>query len=250
MRQKRQEAPDWIYPWKGRREPIWPRLVAVICGVLFCAGLLTFLRIETTNPSPWGLEKASVIHVLDTPEGRELALKARENGPFPVRFETSDWPQLVRFQEQQLMQLSQSHSAHRPQLRKWQEPAPEEPPIWKSNAGVLPSLPKPAPLPEIPATGAPHPTIRPISGLAESEIPSSLPRYEGVTDAAMLSGSVRFLLRLDAEGRVTECLALSGADTIEATAGLATWLRGVRFSPKGQAGTWAAVNLVFLNQAS
>ena len=249
MRQKRQEAPDWIFPWKGRREPILPKLLAVVLAALFTAGLFGFVRIQRAAPSWWGLEKASVIQVIDTVEGRALALRARENGPSPVRFESSDWPQLVRFQDQQMMRLSQPQSAYEPRLRPWQDPPPEEPSLWESNAGVLPLPPKPQPMPAVPAAGAPHPSVQPISGLGADEVPAALPRYEGVMDKAMLSGSVRFLIRLDQDGRVADCLALSGADTADATAELAGWLRNVRFLREGGPGSWAAVAIVFLNQA-
>lgn len=251
MRQKRREAPEWIFPWKGRSEPLWPKLFAITFAALVCTALIGFVRIRTTTPDPWGLDKASVIHVRDTPEGRALALTARENGPSPARFETSDWPQLVHYQAEQLAQVFQPEITYQPQLREWQEPPHSLPPIWNSDTGVLPSTPPAPDPPEIPAAGKPHPVILPLSGITSEEIPNSLPRYTGSTDTAMLSGSVRFLLQLDPSGHVTDCIAIAGGDTTDATRELELWLRAVTFPRKPDAAAgWIAIRIAFLNQAS
>jgi hypothetical protein len=86
--------------------------------------------------------------------------------------------------------------------------------------------------------------------LAAEEIPKDLPAYEGKVDATMQADSLRFMIHLDAEGAVLECVALSGGDTPEATASLTSWVRGIRFLRNpGAAPAWAALRIRFLNQS-
>jgi hypothetical protein len=249
MKQKRREAPEWIFSWKRRGEPVFPKLVAVGFAVAMFGGLLGFVRIQTTTPNPWGLEKASVIHVPDTPEGRALALEARENGPSPVRFSTTDWPALLVFENEQLARLSAKMEPYEPRLRGWEPEPATVPPLSQAGAMVLPPLPAAEVRPLLPPAGPPQPVIWPLSGITAQEVPGELPKYEGVMDAAMQADSLRFLIQLDGSGKVLECIALSGGDTPEGTASLAEWVRGIRFlreSPEGP--VWAALRIRFLNQ--
>lgn len=249
MKQKRREAPEWIFSWKRRGEPVLPKLVAVVFSSAILGGLLGFVRIQSTTPNPWGLEKASVIHVLDTPEGRALALEARENGPSPVRFSASDWPSLAAFENEQLSLLASKSEPYRPRLRKWEPEPLTVPRLSQPGAMVLPPLPAIEIQSRPPPSGPPQPVIWPLSGLTREEIPADLPKYEGVVDAAMQADSLRFLIQLDAEGQVRECIALSGADTPEATASLTDWVLGIRFLRKsGEGPVWAALRIRFLNQ--
>lgn len=249
MKQKRREAPEWIFSWKRRGEPIVPKVIAVAFSAAMLGGLLGFVRIQTTTPNPWGLEKASVIHVLDTPEGRALALEARENGPSPVRFSTSDWPSLVAFENDQLARLSAKVEAYRPRLREWQPKPARVPALSQPGAMVLPPLPTVEVKPPLLSSRPPQPMVWPLSGLSQEEVPVELPAYDGVVDAAMQADSVRFLVQLDGEGQVLECIALSGGDKPEATASLTNWVRGIRFLRKsGGASAWAALRIRFINQ--
>jgi hypothetical protein len=249
MKQKRREAPEWIFSWRSRGEPILPKLLALGFAITLFAILISFVRIRTATPDPWGLEKASVIHVLDTPEGRALALEAREKGPSPVRFSTSDWPVLVAFEKEQLAQLAAKVEPYRPRLRNWEPPPAAVPDLSQPGAMVLPPLPTAETLPPPPPPGLPQPMIWPLAGLASEEIPAVLPAYQGLVDAAMQADSVRILIQLDGQGQVLECVALSGGDTPAATASLTEWVRGIRFLRESTNGpAWAALRVRFLNQ--
>lgn len=255
MRQKRREAPEWIFPWKPRREPWTPKVVALASSLALFGWLVGFVRMETATPNPWGLDHASVIHGSDTPEGRALALRARENGPTPVRFQTGDWPQLLRTENREFARAAQIHSPYQPRFQAW-EPAPATiPPLSEPGTGVLPPPPeRPAPAPPPPG-GALRPVIQPLAGLRPHEVPDELPPYSGTIDAAMMSDSVRFLLRLSRDGRVLDSIALSGGDTPEATTQLIDWLQGVRLrrtTPDHPAtpdhAEWVAIRILFLNR--
>jgi hypothetical protein len=250
MRQMRREAPEWIFSWKRRGEPILPKLIAVAFAVAMFGGLMGFFRIRAAAPNPWGLAKASVIQVLPTPEGRALSLEAREKGPSPARFSSADWPSLIAFENDQLARLSEKLEPYQPQLRTWQDPPPSVPALTRPGAMVLPPLPEPVSKPPPPGPGVLRPAIWPLSGLTAEEIPQPLPAYEGEVDAAMQADSLRFMVQIDGEGVVQECIALSGGDTPESTAALTAWLRGIRFLRKaGDGMVWAAFRIRFLNQS-
>lgn len=250
MKQKRREAPEWIFPWRRRGEPVLPKLAAVGFAVAVFGGLLGLVRIQTTAPNPWGLEKASVVHVPNTSQGRALALEAREQGPSPVRFSTADWPALARFENEQLARLAMVAEPYQPLLRDWQPQVFPVPALSQPGAMVLPPLPVIDVVPPPPPPGRPQPVIWPLSGLSPTEVPADLPAYEGPVDAAMQSDSLRFMIQLDGQGNVLECVALSGADTPEGTAFLAAWVRGIRFLRISEEGpAWAALRIRFLNQS-
>lgn len=249
MKQKRREAPEWIFRWRRLGEPIFPKIVAVAFAAALFGGLVGFVRIQATTPNPWGLTKASVIQVPPTPEGAALALKARENGPSPARFSAGDWPSLLVFENEQLALLSARLEPYQPKLRPWQDPPAQVPSLTRPGAAVLPPLSEPeVPTPPT-AAGSLRPVIWPLSGLSAEEIPKELPAYEGKVDATMQTDSLRFMIHLDAEGAVLECIALSGGDTPEATASLTAWIRGIQFLRQpGAASAWAALRIRFLNQ--
>lgn len=250
MKQKRREAPEWIFRWKRRGEPVFPKLVAVGFSAALFGGLVGFVRIQATTPNPWGLEKASVIQVLPTPEGKALALEAREKGPSPARFSSADWPALVAFENEQLDLMSAKLEPYRPKLRAWQDPPAQTPALTQPGAMVLPPLPEPEPLVPPPPAGALRPVIWPLSGLTAAEVPAELPAFEGAVDASMQADSLRFMVHVDADGAVLECIALSGGDTPESTAALTAWVRGIRFlRAPGAPPAWCALRIRFLNQA-
>ena len=249
MRQKRREAPEWVFPWKRRREPVLPKVLALGFALSVFGGLLGFVRIRTSTPNPWGLEKASLIHVADTREGRELALLAREEGPSPVRFSTADWPELIAFENEKIARFGSASELYQPELRPWAPDPVSEPRLSRPGTMVLPPLPVVEPGTPPAPVGSLQPVIWPVSGLARGEIPGGLPRYDGPVDAVMQADSLRFLIQIDGTGQVMECIALSGGDTPETTALLTEWLRGIRFLrnlPDGPA--WAALRVRFLNQ--
>lgn len=249
MKQKRREAPEWVFRWKRLGEPIFPKLVVVVFALALFGGLVGFVRIQATTPNPWGLAKASVIQVLPTPEGRAMALEAREKGPSPARFSAGDWPSMVAFENEQLALMSAKLEPYQPKLRTWQDPPATVPSLARPGTGVLPPLPALTSQPPPPGPGALRPVIWPLSGLTAEEVPAELPVYEGKVDAAMQADSLRFMIQIDGEGAVQECIALSGGDTPEATAALTAWVRGIRFLRKPAIGSaWAALRIRFLNQ--
>jgi hypothetical protein len=248
IRHKRKEAPDWVFNWRRPGNPgLWKAFSVVLAGGLF-ALLLMSVRIRVSPPLAWAAPKASVIRVLDDETGRALTQRAREGGPFPSRFEPSEWEGTAALEKEALEGVGRSIPAHVPVLRDL--PDDMIPPLRLAARGELTFPGRRSVVPEISAPGklAPAPVIYPLSGIGFAEIPRELPPMEGAADAAMTAETWRFLVRIDAAGHVMDCVSLAGGDE-EGRFPLDAWLRRVMFPKKpGSPPRWIAVGVGFANQ--
>lgn len=251
MKTKRREAPEWVFSWKPRGEPAFPKFLALAAVTLAFGIFLTSVRIHTAAPVVWSNRKASLIHAIDDAEGRALTLRAREGGPFPSRFEPSHWAAYATLEKAAMDAARTPPRMYRPTLREYSD----EPP------GVMPALAEPGipvlPRPRLPGSAAPPavsvalmPVILPISGIRADAVPRDLPRFEGQPDASITAEPPRFLIRLDPSGAVRDCMALDGGDEAGPST-LEKWLRGIRFkADPGKASRWISVRVSFINQAT
>lgn len=245
IRQKRREAPEWVFPWRPLGGSRFPGTFAVLLvGALF-ALLLSSVRIRVTPPAPWAARKASVIHTLQDEESRALTLRAREGGPFPSRFDPAGWDGAVAIERAAFDTARWSPPPHAPVLRDL--PQDEDLPLKPAAPGEA-VFPKRAPgsRPAPAATDLrPVPTLYPLSGITRAGMPDTLPPFEGGPDPA--EGWNRFLIRLDASGHVTDCVSLAGGDE-NGPSPLEAWLRRVTFQPEPtKPARWIAVEVGFAN---
>jgi hypothetical protein len=91
--------------------------------------------------------------------------------------------------------------------------------------------------------------LTPISGISAAEMPRALPEFSAEINGKSLRDSWRFMIHVDADGRVLDCIALNGGES-SATSALAEWLRQVEFQPSPHAAArWFAIDLGIINQA-
>lgn len=247
FKQKRKEAPKWVFSWTPLGRPLvvrWlPLLFVGSCFALALAGL----RIQVTPPKPWKARHVSLIQAVDGGEsGRLLAMLAREGGPFPSRFEVKDWSGRQELEAEVYQSVRMDSPAYVPKLHGLDE-------SMMSGAGGLalvgvPMLPRQVQGDLAVAGNGRHrlsPVLRGISGLTTADMPVDLPPMDESLAERMSARDWRFFLRLDAEGCVTECISLSPEDGMQ----LEEWLRGVRFRKNAKdASRWVAVDLGFANQ--
>jgi hypothetical protein len=249
MRHKRREAPEWVFPWRGRRDSPFPKAFAILLAGGAFAVLLTSVRIRVAAPVAWAGHKAAVIQVLDDAEGRALTLRATEEGPFPSRFEPSEWEWAAATERDAYQAARWRPEPYAPALRDLPDAdAPSPLQLAAPGEAVLPDRhPSPAPARPI-EKSALFPALYPLSGITASSLPGELPPFGGPVDPAMAAESWRFLLRLNAAGRVLDCVSLSGGNEAGASA-LEDWLRRVSFHPEPAKPTrWIAVGVRFSNQ--
>ncbi len=241
-------TPEWVFPWRGRKRTFFSMLVAsVMVGVAF-VGMLGAVHVRVISPKPMAPRKASLIYLADDAQGRVLALQAQEGGPFPSRFEPSHWEGMAAV-EAEAMAATRQAKPYVPRLRdlpKEKRSVPMElaakgEPVFPKRQSVARAAPDPAKMRLVP-------TIYPLSGIPVEAIPAELPPFTGALDSAMTAASWRFLVRLNAQGGVAECVSLEKGGEAGALE-LETWLHGIQFlTTSEKAFRWIAVGIGFSNQ--
>lgn len=210
---------------------------------------VTTVKIQVDSPAKSTPRKASVIYLRDDAQGRALTLRAREGGPFPSRFDLSQWQ---GFPELEASALESVRFQPPPYV-----PVPEDLPV---DNGVLPMelaakgrqflptrVPQPVATPELGKLKI-APVLYPLSGITTDQLPAQLPSFAAPVDSAMSSAPWRFLVRLNADGSVAECVSLEkggepGAPELE------TWLHRIVFKPDSSKPVrWITVAVGFTNQ--
>jgi hypothetical protein len=210
--------------------------------------LLAVVRVSVSPPVKWSAPKAAVIYAGDDPEGRILAQRAREGGPFPSRFVPSQWEGAAALEQALLGSTRWTPPPYVPTLRELPDEAP--PPLRLAARGE-PVLPKRHhPETDIPASMETKlvPVIHLLSGIQPAELPEDLPPIAGIEDTTISTGPWRFLVRLDSAGHVWDCVSTAGGDEAGPPL-LEAWLRRVKFAPEpGKPSRWIAVSVGFANQ--
>ncbi len=237
-----------VFRWRMGTNPIFPGVVALVVVGLGFAFLITSVRIQVAVPEVVSLRKASVIYLQDDPQGRALSLRAQEGGPFPSRFEPAQWEGLEGLEVAARAAAQVPREPYVPALVDLPAENRIKPmPLANKGVRVFPSHPiTPRPIIEL-AQSKITPTLYPLSGISQHELPEVLPNFETPVTAAMSSASWRFLIRLTAAGVVAECVSLekggeSGAADLEA------WLHRISFTPAPEKPVrWIALGIGFTN---
>lgn len=242
-------TPQWLFRWSTSKTLLLPKLFALVfVGAAFVI-LITSVRIRVTALEKSSPRKASVIYLRDDAEGRALTLRAHEGGPFPSRFEPSQWEGMAALEAAALDAVRFQPQPYVPAVADL--PAGNWVPQVELAAKGQSFFPKRTP----PSTNPPElaklklaPALYPLSGEASATLPETLPPFEAAVDGAMSSASWRFLVRLNPDGGVAECVSLekggeAGAPELEA------WLHQIQFKPElGKPFRWIAVGIGFTNQ--
>ena len=247
---KRANSPEWVFSWRPLGSPVIPKFIALaVTGVAFTL-LVTTVRIRLTVPEKSSPRKASLIYLGTDPQSRALALRAREEGPFPSRFELSDWSELAGIERQAMNTAGYQPPAYVPEMRDLSDENRVTPIVlarrgeafYPNRKSMAESAPDPSKLKLTPELFA-------LSADASDLLPTGkLPPFEAPVDGKFSSPSWRFLVCLNADGGVTDCVSLEkggepAADTLTA------WLRRLRFKPEpGKSTRWIAVGVGFTNQ--
>ena len=247
IKQKRREAPAWVFAWKPLGRPWQARVFPVLLtGGLFALGFVV-LSVQVTPLKPWNARKGVLIQAIGNEDGRALALRAREGGPFPSRFDLRGWSRKAGLDEALLNGVLSAPAPYVPKLGQLPpEDSSADSGLIDAGIPVLPAIKPDAP-PSVPAGGGCElmPVIRALSGIRAADLPVNLPAFAPASDSKWAAGNWRFVVRLDASGNVLEAVALSGEDD----SALADWLMGVVFPSKNtKAPRWVGVEVGFINR--
>lgn len=243
------KSPDnhqWVFRWRPLRQPLFPKLIALALVGGGFALLVTSVRVRVNTLEKSTPRKASVIFLRDDAQGRALSLRAQEGGPFPSRFDLSQWGGLATLENAAMDTIRFQPPTYELDIEDLPISKPVEPLVFAAKGERY--FPEHAPVSdEIPDTAGLKlaPVLYPLSG---DPIPVALPPFGAAVDAAMSSASWRFLLRLNPEGSVEESVSLENADEADALE-LEKWLHKIRFNPEpGKPFRWIAVGIGFTNQ--
>jgi hypothetical protein len=236
-------TPEWVFRWKPRKSPLVPKLLALLLVGLGFAFILS-LRIKVVTPARSTSQAASVMILRNDAQGRAFTLKADEGGPFPSRFELSQWQGMAELEAVAWEAVKPRPKPYAPAMQELPDATLLRPlELAVSGKSFFPPRVLADEPPPVIGSQRLHPTLFPLSGITRENLPTDLPPYEEMTEA----GDWRFLLQLNAAGVVTECISLESTGK-EAPAALVRWLRRVPFkSSLGQAARWLALELKFTN---
>jgi hypothetical protein len=247
---KRVSAPEWVFAWRFQKPQWVPRLMAVVVAGAVFACLLTVVRIRVVAPERLPARKASLIYLTDDASGRALSLRAREGGPFPSRFELKEWKELGKIETAALAATKFIQQPYVPAMSDLPD-ADQVTPMKLAAMGESFFPTRAGPVFKASVTGASKlaPELYPLDGISEELLPEVLPPFDAALDAFFTSSNWRFLVCLDPEGGVTECVSLERADERRA-AELEAWLQNVQFRKNGINGKpqWVSIGIQFTNQ--
>lgn len=247
FKDKRRAAPVWVFAWKPLGRPWSARLLPILLVASGFALIVMTVRIQVIPPKPWSARAASWIHASHDEQGMALAMRARDGGPFPSRFELRNWAGAADLESAVRAAADWSPRPYVPVLRGLADDdvksdlrlaALAEPvfPKRKEEVAAVTSAVELHPVPQ-------------LRVLSAGVVSNPLPNFDGAVAASMTADEWKFLLQLDGAGNVSECVSLSGSDD----AGLAAvvgWLRSVSFKPDlKKRGRWVAVSVAFIYQA-
>ena len=248
IRHKRRAAPDWVFPWRPLGMSPLPKWLAVLLVGGAFAFFLTSVRVRVSPPTPWAPRKASVIHVTDDAVGRALTLRAREGGPFPSRFEPSEWEGGAAMVQTAFESARSPSPSYVPALRDLPVGAAPAMCLAAKGEPVWPKHRSAARAPQVSAKLKLAPVLYPRSGISAASMPQVLPPFDSLVDEKITAETWHILVRLDAAGNVQDCVSLAGAAGADPSP-LEDWLRRVSFNPEpSKPSRWIAVGLGFTNQ--
>lgn len=225
-------------------------LFAAIIAAGFFALAFATMNVKLSVLSPQVPRKASLIYLTNSSEGRALALKAQEGGPFPSRFRPTQWEGIAALEATMMATTRLPREIYLTQLKPLPEiPLARKVPTLLGPEMVFPKSVATDKAPEKPARVRLTPQLFPLAGIKAQDLPSPLPEYLGSVEGTIASASWRFLIELDASGKVGECISLEKGGDLGALE-LQKWLQGVRFSAATSGSArWISVGIGFTNQA-
>lgn len=248
-------ARQWVFPWKPAKQPLFPKLFALCfsCGLFLF--LITAVRVKVSVPPASIPRNASVIHLKDDEQGRDLTLRAREGGPSPSRFELAQWQGLAD------LEIASLDEAKTPPFRPFLLEDPAErivstPDLAAKGERFFP-VHRSSP-PVIAETGKTQiaPALYPLSVASAGMLPEIFPPFVAPATPEvrerMFSASWRFLVQLNADGSVEQCTSLEkglAEGTDEGGRELTAWLQSVLFRAEpSEPVRWLTLEIGFTNQ--
>lgn len=240
-----------IFDWRNPPTSRFAKLgMLVIASVVFIFPL-SLVHIKLGKQPVQETQSASVLILTPGNDPMQWLELARANGPFPTRFEPTEWePSLALVDEVLDHVRDRSIPGYQPRYRDLPSESATPPvPLVVKGARVLPVVAPPEFHPIDATRIRPTPVLYPLS-VSTMELPDSSPEFAAEVTAEMASQPWRFLLQISPDGAVLHAVALIGHNT-PGRSELADWLQAHRFPAiEETVDRWVAVAVTFQNQAA
>jgi hypothetical protein len=186
----------------------------------------------------------------DHEEGRIWRMKAEEEGPFPGRLEISGMDDPFEGLGSGILNKDDSWNLYKTSMRPLEVESVKSmhrisvqgqrylPKIFKSTEVVIDQQKAEVVL---------KPLLIPYTKESEKWLPKEFPQFRMEIKEDMDSSEWRFVLNLLPNGKVKECLSLSGGNEVGLVV-ITEWLEGLRFQESADEERWMGLRVEILNE--
>jgi hypothetical protein len=249
---RRMNKDDLIFDWSNVETHVGWKGASVLVASLGFMFMFSVFSVHVDFRKSSAVNSASVLFLSDHEQGRIWRMKAEEEGPFPGRLEISglydpfeelgsgslsvddSWnPYVVTMRS---LEMDSATSAQRISAQG-QRFFPRN---FKSTDAVN-ELPK--------VKLVLSPKLIPYTKESEEWLPTEFPAFRMDNEGKVAAAEWRFLLNLQADGRVVQCLSLSGGRE-KGLVAMTAWLKSLRFQEADEPERWMGLRIEFLNERS
>lgn len=246
----RMNKKDLIFDWSEVEAHRGWKGASILIAALAFGFSFSMIHVDFDLREFASVKSGSVMYLTDHEEGRGWRMIAEEEGPFPGRLEISSEHDVLgnfglgAFSEDEAwntyeisMRALESDSVGTSQRIAVQGQR-YLPRIYKSESGVA----EPGK-----AVGGLKPVLVPYTKESEQWLPKEYPEFQVEVKGEIDASGWRFVLNVDGQGRVKECMALHGGEA-EGLAEITAWLKGLEFQKAEDEDRWFGLRVEFLNR--
>ncbi len=241
---------DLIFDWSSVEAHRGWKGAAVLIVTLVFGFSLSLVNVEFDSKEVASVKSASVLYVPDHEEGRIWRITAEEEGPFPGRLEISGMDDPFEGLGSGVLNKDDSWNLYKTSMRPLEMESVSSmhriavqgqkylPRIFKSTGEVIDQQKTEVVL---------KPLLIPYTKESEKWLPTEFPPFRMEVKEEMDSSEWRFLLNLMPNGKVKECLSLSGGNEVGLVV-ITKWLEGLRFQESADEERWMGLRVEILNE--
>jgi len=238
------------FAWRVSSNRVGSTLVGALAVGTTAAVFATLVNVRVLSPPARSGHRGTLVLAADDKTTEWLDGRGAELTPFPAPLAVHGLEETERALAAHPAMVSSAAKRYVPALREWAgEPAPAMGSVAEAGRTELPPLPALASLPAVgdddhpPAGGGRQVLVlMPDEPELAARVPVPLPAFDAGAALQTPEGGLRFLIHIDAAGRVLTAVPLGGdAGSSAGAVPVERWLRGVRFEAVEDGAGWFAL---------
>lgn len=241
---------DLIFDWSEVEAHRGWKGAAVLIAALCFGFALSLIRVDFDFRKLASVKSASVLYLPDQETGRTWRMIAEEEGPFPGRLEISGEHDVLEDFGSNALIEGDAWNGYEIEMRSLEpDSAAANQRIAVQGQRYLPKIFKSPPAVTEPGKSAlgRKPILIPYTKESEKWLPAEIPEFQAVAKGEADVSGWRFVLNLNGQGRVVECIAINGGDD-EGLTEITAWLKGLQFQQAEEKERWLGLRVELLNQ--